>query len=251
MITSISEQVLPGAVIDRTHPLAVGLVGWWMFNEGTGSVIRDLSGNGLHATPVNVTQSRTSGWIGGVNGSGYVFDGVDDYATVPDNAVLNFTSSFTMSSWVYQNLTLVCGGTNNNAVTFGKITAGTNGYMTYIECTVNTWTFFCYGLTPTNASFNTGSNVNVWKHLVAVYDAAKQQMRTYVNGALTNTVSVTGSPSPSANQLQFSRYVTNPDYLPGRVSDFRLWRRALSDEEIRMVTARVSPIRTRRRPLYV
>jgi hypothetical protein len=41
-----------GAILNRTHPLARGLVGCWLFNEWTGNTARD-SVSGLIATGVN------------------------------------------------------------------------------------------------------------------------------------------------------------------------------------------------------
>ena len=39
-----------GATLDKSHPLADGLVGAWLMNEGGGLVAHDLSGNGNDGT---------------------------------------------------------------------------------------------------------------------------------------------------------------------------------------------------------
>ena len=35
-----------GARLDPGHPLSRGVVGYWLFNEGVGGRVNDLSGNG-------------------------------------------------------------------------------------------------------------------------------------------------------------------------------------------------------------
>ena len=59
-----------GSQINKTHPLAKGLVGCWIFNEDTGDLIFDLSGHNNHITNYGAT------WIS----ESLNFDGVDDNA---------------------------------------------------------------------------------------------------------------------------------------------------------------------------
>ena len=51
-----------GAQLRKGHPLSRDLVGYWLMNEGAGSVVRDLSGNGRHGTVAG------SSWVPGPNG---------------------------------------------------------------------------------------------------------------------------------------------------------------------------------------
>ena len=46
----MAVKPLPGAQLDRTHPLAQGLVGCWLMNEGGGDRVYDYSGNDNHGT---------------------------------------------------------------------------------------------------------------------------------------------------------------------------------------------------------
>jgi len=62
-----------GIRINKSHPLARGLVGYWLLNEGTGSKVFDLSGNGNTGTLQGDTHF-TSGRFG----SALQFDGDGD-----------------------------------------------------------------------------------------------------------------------------------------------------------------------------
>jgi hypothetical protein len=67
-----------GARLNPAHPLARGLVGCWLFNEGTGDRVYDVSGNENTGTLTNMTESD---WIGGRDGGVLDFDGSDDVIT--------------------------------------------------------------------------------------------------------------------------------------------------------------------------
>jgi len=61
-----------GVRLNRDHPLARGLVGAWIMNEGSGNKIFDLSGNGSDGTFAN-----DPAWVGG----DIELDGGNDYIT--------------------------------------------------------------------------------------------------------------------------------------------------------------------------
>ena len=69
-------------------------VGEWLFNEGTGLTAIDTSGNGNNGTLTNGPS-----WVDGKSGKALSFDGVDDYAVIPDSSSLTSTTNLTISSW--------------------------------------------------------------------------------------------------------------------------------------------------------
>lgn len=72
----MAVKPLPGAQLDRTHPLAQGLVGCWLMNEGGGLSVYDYSGNDAHGA---LTNGPT--WEAGPDGGALRFDGSDDYVS--------------------------------------------------------------------------------------------------------------------------------------------------------------------------
>jgi len=76
-----------GRQINRASQQAQGLVAFWPFNEGTGGVARDLSGNENHGTR---NGTGTSIWVPGDRGWSQDFNNSDDYISVSDNNILDF-----------------------------------------------------------------------------------------------------------------------------------------------------------------
>jgi len=71
-----------------------GRGGIWHFDENSGSIAYDSSGNNNHGTIVNAT------WTTGVNNSALSFDGIDDYVTVQDSPGLDISSDMTIEAWM-------------------------------------------------------------------------------------------------------------------------------------------------------
>jgi len=73
--------------------LRSGLVAWYTFDEGKGTVARDSAGghNG-------VVHGAT--WTKGRIGGALDFDGPKDYVSVPDSPELNITGDLTIAAWV-------------------------------------------------------------------------------------------------------------------------------------------------------
>ena len=84
-LTGISEAKL--------DPKAV--VGMWLFEEETGNIIKDSSGNGNHGEVLGNAKRA-----GGKFGKGLAFDGVDDYVKVPNSDSLNPKKGITVMAWV-------------------------------------------------------------------------------------------------------------------------------------------------------
>ncbi len=81
-----------GIQLNKSHPLARGLVGAWLMNEGTGDKVFDLSGNGNTGALINM--DPFTDWIGTKDGYALDFDGGNDYVDSGDLSIAeskNFT----------------------------------------------------------------------------------------------------------------------------------------------------------------
>ena len=65
-----------------------GLVGYWRFDEGSGSIAYDYSGNGNNGTLINGPT-----WVDGILGKALEFDGVNDYVNIPDSSSLDINGT--------------------------------------------------------------------------------------------------------------------------------------------------------------
>ena len=77
-----------------TKPDDASLVGYYMMDEGSGTIVRDSSGTGNNGT---TTGSPT--WSSGMKGLALGFDGLTQYATVPHVSNLNIAGPITLAAW--------------------------------------------------------------------------------------------------------------------------------------------------------
>jgi len=72
------------------------LVGWWQFDDGTGNVVHDESGNGLDGALYEGASIVDDVARGNV----LCGDGVSGYASIPDNPAFDNITSLTMMFWM-------------------------------------------------------------------------------------------------------------------------------------------------------
>ncbi len=73
-------------------------VGWWKFDEGSGTTAKDSTSNGNTGTLNNFNfDGTTNGWTGGVFGNALQFNGTNNYASTATQ--YNNPNPFTISLW--------------------------------------------------------------------------------------------------------------------------------------------------------
>ncbi|MHC4302262.1 MAG: LamG-like jellyroll fold domain-containing protein, partial [Planctomycetota bacterium] len=93
------------------------LVGWWRFNEGSGTTTIDSSGNNLHGELVDDPV-----WVTGVQGSALQFIG-GNHVAVPGYEGILGTRSRTSAAWINVNKT------SASIITWGPSGSGTKWIM--------------------------------------------------------------------------------------------------------------------------
>jgi hypothetical protein len=71
-----------------------GLVGYWNFDEGSGSIAHDSSGNG------NDGNIYSASWTTGVSGSALNYDGLDDYVDIGSVDRIRTNTPKSVFAWV-------------------------------------------------------------------------------------------------------------------------------------------------------
>ena len=77
-----------------TSTASAELVGWWKFDDGSGTTAVDSSGNGNDATVYGDPQ-WVAGWLDGA----LQFDGVDDYVDLPIGSMIGSLTNSTFLIW--------------------------------------------------------------------------------------------------------------------------------------------------------
>jgi hypothetical protein len=217
-------------------PNNLGLVGYWSFNEGTGTKAGDMSGNGNTGT---LTNGPT--WAGGKLGGALRFDGLDDYIDAGDSSALEPASTITVSVWVnVRGAGTWSGQDNGNDYLFTKgRNSGSPPYYSYgLSWRASDNRFlFAIGTSGTHTSI-TGSVSHPagsgWMHVVGVYDGTNVYL--FVNGVQEATTALSGaiaygfaSDNLYLGLWQTSSYIRA---INGVLDDVRIYNRALGANEI-------------------
>src|SRR4030095_12638936 len=77
-----------------------GLVAAYNFNEGSGTVVHDVSGKGNDGT----LQGGASWATSGKYGKAISFNGTNAYVSIPSSSSLQLTSAMTLEAWINPSL---------------------------------------------------------------------------------------------------------------------------------------------------
>ena len=195
------------------------LVAAYAFNEGSGSSVADLSGNG-NAGQIGSATWTTSGKYGGA----LSFNGSSARVTVPDAASLRLSGAMTLEAWVFP--------TSVTNAWRDVIYKGDDNY--YLEATASSGPTpsvgGTFGGSGTNILSSTALAANVWAHLAATYDGST--LRLYVNGMQVASKSQAGLLATSTQPLQIGGDSIYGQFFAGRIDEVRVYRAALSQAEI-------------------
>ncbi|MFA7202076.1 MAG: LamG domain-containing protein, partial [Candidatus Paceibacterota bacterium] len=205
------------------HPITdAGLVGYWTFDEGTGTQALDSSGYGntgiLLGSPTWISDG------GKINGS-IRFNSLSDYINVGSNIILRPTTAFSLSFW-FKPYSLNPAtwyyffGFSNWNTEFSLIK--NNDVNNTLHFAVNTGTVTAVGKPNPFSSFND------WYHITVSYDGSF--MKIYLNGVMTNDSAKTGLVVYGGTVAYIAKSYN--DYLSGELDDFRFYNRALSKAEV-------------------
>lgn len=210
-----------------------GLVAYYPFDGN----LLDASINTNHASGVG-TVVYTTDRFGNAN-SAVRFQGVGNpgRVDVPIHPTLQFTTEATFTFWMRQNSafgTFGNGSTGNGGSQCAFTKNGDQGgglwhLNTFSNNTLNN-TFGNVGMTATVGSLNPYT-LGQWVHMT--YVMAATESRIYINGQLVNTW--VGSPNFSVMNnriLSFGRFITNWYPFHGDLDDFKVYNRAINQDEI-------------------
>jgi len=222
---------------DATDP---NLVGWWRFDEGSGTVAADSSGHELHGALVNDPLWREDGPRKGC----LFFDGDDAYVEVTHQDALNpLDGSFTAVFWSYVELTPGTRGDTNWDLAVAKRDTGSVGY--YIGADRNQGgadrTGYRFMLGDTGATRKDTAYLPVplgeWVFVAAVLDRDQNAQKISVDGGQTweTTTPPAGTIAPARNLGIGWDIGQNNYWFHGRIDDVAIFSRALSDGQINLI----------------
>ncbi len=197
-----------------SRPAGGGLVAAYGFDQGSGTVAPDSSGNGNNGTIANAT------WTTGRFGGALNFNGTNAYVNLPALGTF-YNSGFTLEAWVKKAST-----TQVDKGVLGSWTGDSNGgpmmwvdhiqghyYLTLSKGLSN---YLDSGTTP---------SAGTWQHVAATYDGSTA--RFYVNGTLVASQPWTASVG-DANTWKIGAYGSSATgFFDGSIDEVRIYDHAL------------------------
>ncbi len=187
------------------------LVGWWRFDEGSGTVAHDTSGNDNDGTFNGDPQ-----WVAGFIGGALEFDGVDDYVTTGD---LDLTESFTLTFWMrpssipsgWHSVVMKeydYGFEFDGNSLLGRVGNGAGGWGATVTTTI--------------------SEPAIWYHVGLTWNGSDLEMFIDASSVGQNT----GIHVTNDNPLLFGSWNTSSEFFNGTIDDVRIYDHVLSGIEI-------------------
>lgn len=218
------------------NPLNQGLVGYWSFDEGSGTIAHDSSGYGNDGSIYGAT------WTNGVSGDALSFDGIDDYVEIVDANDLDL-NKFSIHFWIkapprttgYWGTVLVKGVeyTSENYGAFLGDGIGTDLNKIRYQFTKGGGCCENYKILDSLSDFADNS----WHHFIGTYDGSN--MKIYRDGILDCSLAMDITPDINDYKLtigmRLDEYLSNSDFLNGIIDEVRIYNRALSESEIQQL----------------
>ena len=198
-----------------------GLVGAWLFDDGTGNAIADSSGNDLDGELVRGEPKWGEGKFGGA----MEFGGAD-MVTVSDNDALDLTS-FTIAAWI--NSPETSGRWHVIAAKEARNPTGRNyGIFGHVNTGVIHYSFTSGGWKSYDAKTNVTDGA--WHHVAATYE--KPNFKLYVDGQVDAQTAPNTDPDSHDNFLFIGGCNIGDYWMTGTIDEVILYGRALSEAEI-------------------
>lgn len=203
---------------------SAGLVGYWNFEEGIGTVAHDSANN----SDGNIYGAS---WTSGKVGNALNFDGINDYIDVGDIPILDISSAITLEAWAKTTLT------TNDTIISKDDDHGNREYYLGLGYGVEVPGKVRWALKTTafeDIDSSESANDGQWHHIAATYDGS--YLRTYIDGIEdSNSPIVQTGFIPNTNasfRIGAMSDIGYEQYFQGTIDEVRIYNNALTQDEI-------------------
>lgn len=196
------------------------LIAEWLFEEGKGTRISD-------------TRKIYNGYL---KGSSLKFDGKDDYLETGHSESLNIDKDLSLELWVFP---LGIGSGNGEIKEISS-----NQDLIWKEYYIDEWSGYSLSLEGGKIKFQIYTDkggftlkteekieMEQWQQIVATYEEDQKKIKIYLNGKLLKEEEVEGKIRNNSFPLRIGR---GKNYFKGITDEIRIYKRVLSEEEIKL-----------------
>jgi prepilin-type N-terminal cleavage/methylation domain-containing protein len=208
------------------------LVGFWSFNEGTGTIAYDYSGNNATGSWMGSQVGNNNTYYGTGKGRGYQyagdFDGNSTYinagTTTPASTFQS--QSFSVISYIYLNSSAGSGS-------LPILSKGIDGLDARLQFNISNDKVF-FGFYGDDYTGSAVLSTGLWYQVAITWNATTKSKIIYVNGSLSAQSVSSGLLNVSAAAPLYLGYYNDgpPWFWNGLIDDVRIYNRALSAAQI-------------------
>jgi hypothetical protein len=199
-----------------------GLISYWSFNEGSGSIAYD-SANGNNGTIYGAT------WTTGIVGSALRFDAAADYVNIPDSDQFTLGGDYTVGAWINPDDTANAWKAIMGTYSLQGVYNG--GFMLVLgNGDDNELSFWANGVWG-HSGYEIKEDGN-WKHVA--YTTSSGSVGTfYVDGVSVATVAATAVTNGHDLHIGDGGELWAEQDCYGLIDEVAIYNRALTGDEIR------------------
>ena len=226
-----------------------GPVGWWKFDECSGTTAYDSSGFGNNGT-ISIGNSgdltsagscggsSTEAWAGGETGkinASLEFDGNDDYVLIGDPAELDFdgSHSFTVAAWVMldtENWSRAVSKFDNGGANDSSWMLSYSPGNDRLEMQIST----TGADAASKACQETGTfEPDTWYHVVGWYDYDNLDVGCHLNGISNGTTNLSAQMHQGDIPIRIGTEDLDDSYWNGQIDEVKIWNYLLTDEQVK------------------
>lgn len=158
-------------------------------------------------------------------------DGGDDYISVADSTLLDFTTAMSFAVWIKPDFIQ---SVASSKVIFDKTNANADAYRSHCEASADDMRFRLFtagGATNCDTAGLTWT-ADTWHHWAGTYNGT--HMAIYWDGIQENVCAKTGTITTNAKDLYIGEFTNDNAYtFDGTIDEIAFWNRSLNATEIR------------------
>ncbi|MFH1717095.1 MAG: LamG domain-containing protein [Planctomycetota bacterium] len=225
------------AALIVVNSASADLVGYWKFDEGSGTVATDSSAYGNDGT-----LGGNAKWVTGYMGTALDFNGSGDFVEIPHDPSLSITDEITIAAWTYMRANA---SGEMAIVSKGGWAANDLPYeLTETPGDVIFWQFYDDGGRDTCSPDS--PPVAEWHHIAATYDGTI--FKCYIDGELAEEWAYTGKMPQNTASVTIGRRSRGGTFFNGMIDEVMIYNQALAEDDIPNIMAGVGDFGAARSP---